>query len=186
MMDFYDILLAKQLSGGGGGGSAGAVELASGTFTGTGANNVTFTIGTKMAKTDFVFAFKCTEESFVYDSYYKFSDGAYVMLRDYAVFDFSTTGNDRPAITSLSYDVDNSGTITAVKPNARFFAAQNIRNTSVNAFCPAGFVVNYQATGFTAKITQANVQYNFPNGAKYDWKILYFGNSPSTDIIEVA
>lgn len=167
-------------------GSSGALTVASGTFTGTGANNVTFTVGKKMPKTDFVFSFSCTDDTLNYDTYYKYADGSLVLLKKYSSFDLSSTGDDRPIVTSLSYSMDNSGTPVTVQPNGRFWIGQTVRNNSVNANAPHGFSLNYSATGFTIKLSQNNGSYSFPNGANYEWSIIYFGNSPSTDIVEVA
>ena len=164
---------------------SGATLVASGTFTGNGANNISVSIGKKMPKTDFVFVFYCNDSTMAYDSNYKFATGSLTMLEDISSYDLSTTGNDRPIITNLSIDMDNAGTTVNVKPNGRLWVAQNIRNGAVSAFAPSGFVVKYEATGFTFTLSNGNASYKFQSGANYKWKLIYFGDSPSSDIVEV-
>lgn len=210
-MDFDSILLAKKLGGSSttiealsvtengtytaqegkayspvtvnvSGGSSGATIVASGTFTGSGANNVTVPIGTKMAKTDCAIYFYIDDDSIIEDGYYKFVNSGWLIVKEVSYLDFSSYKNNIIPTSARSYAVGESQ-VTGL--NGYWYASQNLNTTTVRVAMQSVFNISYGATGFSFATSQGNQYYRFPSTATYRWKVVYFGNDPDNDIVEV-
>lgn len=187
-MNFYEVLFAKKLNGGGGGGgSTGAMEVATGTFTGNGNNNITFAIGKKMPYTDLIFYWWADNETeYAYDSNYKFATGVITMLKQFNQFNLSTDGSHGPSY-NMKMKVNNSGTITDVSLTSNFIAAATVRNSGYGNTTLLQIQDCIKSSeGFSLKMGIGNSVYKFVNGLVYNWKLLYIGNDPDNDIVEVA
>ena len=187
-MNLYEVLFAKKLNGeGGGGGSTGTMEVATGTFTGNGNNNVTFAIGKKMPCTDLIFYWYADNGTeYAYDSNYKFAAGVIAMLKQFNQFDLSTDGSHGPSY-NMAMKVNNSGTITNVTLTSNFTVASTIRNGGYgNTIALQIQDCIKSSNGFSLKFGIGNSSYKFVNGLVYNWKLLYIGNDPDNDIVEVA
>lgn len=173
-----------------GGSGSGAAVVASGTFTGNGSFSISIPVGTKMPQTDFIFKFWVDDDTeFTYNGSYKFADCAFIVLKGYASYDLSSNGTKAP-ISQTSMRVNNSGTITTVNMKPVFFVHQSIRNDGIGATQLAGQIGNQQiirsSEGFQISVNQGNSTYIFVSGMTFNWQLLYIGDSPATDIVEVA
>lgn len=169
-------------------GGSGLTTIASGTFTGNDSNIISaLSIGKKMAQTDFYFKAKLHSGTEIpYDAYYKFADIFAVVFSDICHYDLSTNGNQKNVISDLSYDINNSGTITNSAVGDKISVATNIRNTSVSKNANMNqFLINKSDAGYTIYLGHSNTSYKFINGATYDYEIVYFGSNPSSDIVEI-
>ena len=188
-MSFYEMLLAQALndSGGGGGGSTGAMEVATGTFTGGGANNITFSLGKKCPYTDFVlYWYADNETEYAYDSNYKYATGVITVLKQFNQYNLSTDGSHGPSY-NMAMKVNNNGTITNVSLTSNFIAASTVRNGSYgNTAAMQIQDIIKSSGGFSLKLGIGNSSYKFVSGLVYNWKLLYIGNDPDNDIVEVA
>ena len=172
-----------------GGSGSGATVVASGTFTGNGSYSISIPVGSKMPQTDFIFKFWVDDDTeFPYNSSYKFADCAFIVLKGYASYDLSPNGTKAP-ISQTSVRVNNSGTITTVNMKPVFFVHQSIRNDGIGA-TQAAQTGNQRITrsseGFQISVNQGNSMYIFVAGMTFNWQIIYIGDSPTTDIVEVA
>lgn len=173
-----------------GGSGSGATVVASGTFTGNGSFSISIPVGAKMPQTDFIFKFWVDDDTeFPYNGSYKLADCAFIVLKGYASYDLSSNGTKAP-ISQTSMRVNNSGTITTVNMKPVFFVHQSIRNDGIGATQLAGQIGNQQiirsSEGFKISVNQGNSTYTFVSGMTFNWQILYIGDSPATDIVEVA
>lgn len=172
----------------GGGGSANLI--ASGTYTGDGNSACTVPLGKKMPKTNFVFRLYATGGTeFAYDAVYKFAELTCVITDTVASYDLSSDGTKTPTYTgNITWDVNNGGTITAVTQYSTGYG-KYIRNGTQGAITQSQSgrpsIIKDQ-TGFSLYYSQGNSNYQFVSGMTYNWKLYYFGDSPSTDIVEVA
>lgn len=172
-----------------GGGESGAAVVASGTFVGNGDYTISVSVGKKMPQTDFIFKFWVDAGTeFAYDTYYKFADCALVVLKGYASYDLSSDGTKSP-LSSTSVNVNNDGTITSVAMRPVFFVSQTVRNAAIGATVaatqPTSQKVVRNTEGFKISLTQGNSTYKFVSGMTFNWQLLYIGDSPTTDIVEV-
>ena len=174
--------------GGGGGGGTGASEIASGTFTPS-SNSATqnLAIGKKMAQTDFlvvVYADGGTEVA--YDTTYKGMVGVLVCDKALGSYDLQTDGNNKSPIGKFDYKVNQSGTITNKEVSSVYGGSFYLRNSSTGSFYADNThnKISRDSTGFT--LTLRWTSQNFMSGITYNYKVLYYGSNPTTDIVEVA
>lgn len=171
-----------------GGGGGGPTTVASGTFTGDGGHQITIPIGKKCPQTDFLFfVWAAVGTEYPYDSKYKVARLVSAFPKEFLSFDLSSDGEKTP-ISTLSYDINNGGTITNKSIN---FAAQNSIQLQNNSIQSADFQAQRTriiraSTGFSIFFNVSNAAYQFLSGATYNWKLVYYGASPSTDIVEVS
>lgn len=173
--------------GGGGGGGAGASEIASGTFTPSSNSTAqNLAIGKKMAQTDFlivIYADNGTEVA--YDTTYKGLVGLIVCDKALGHFDLQTDGNKSP-IGNLTYKLNQSGTISDKEDFGIYGGSYSLRNNSASSFAAdiSHNKISRDSTGFT--LTLRWTSQNFMSGITYNYKVLYYGTTPTTDIVEVA
>ena len=170
-------------TGTGGGGGGGET-----TFTGGDAQDITISIGTKMAQRDFYLKITAqTGTEFTYDTYYKFADIIWLCLSGIAHYDLSTNGTKKTAISDLSYTVNNDGTITTSAVGDNVSVGSNIRNTSTTKNGSANqYKITKDNNGFSLYLGNSNASYRFPSTVTYAYEIVYFGSNAATDIVEVA
>lgn len=172
---------------GGGGGSTNLI--ASGTYTGDGTFTCTVPIGTKAAETDFVFEmYVAGGTEFSYDAYYKIACLMVTVPHEHASYDLSTNGSKKPTYTgSWDYTVNNDGTISNVAARQLCYY-KSVRNATMFSGLPQADrpEIVKSDTGFSVYYTQGNSNYKFVSGMTYYWKLYYFGDNPSTDIVEVT
>ena len=174
-------------------GGSGLITVASGTFTSAGEAGSTsagqlFFVGKKMPKTSFWFKFKAQAPTeFAYDANYKWAYGAVVIYPDFGHFDLSTIGDSKEMVSDISYDINNSGTVTPTNAGSPIYTMDFVRNaTAKNPTIPNNIRVDRRSDGFYIRPYHSNSNYLYPSGVKYDWELVYFGTTPSADIVEVT
>ena len=170
--------------------SGGGITVASGTTVGSNntgdAGRHQFSIGTKMANKDFVFQLYAENGAeFAYGTSRQFVTLNYAFFHEYGSFDISTTGNKTFTASSYYVNSNNSGTIT--QKNAGFMVAigKQIYNGSLADITPNQFQIRRMADHFEIYMGMSNNLYVFP-AITYNWKVVYFGTNPSTDIVEIS
>ena len=168
----------------------GPTKIANGTVTGGGATNISIPVGKKMPQTNFILkVWAATGTEFLYDSTYKFADCVFVVLKGYAAYDLTTDGTKNP-VGQTSMNVNNEGTITVVNMVPVFFSHQSVRNGGIGITASgtgaSNQTIKRDSTGFTITLTQGNISYKFVSGITYNWELLYIGDTPATDIVEVV
>ena len=167
--------------------AGGPVTVASGTFTGSGSYTLTLPIGTKAAQTDFVMEIWADPDTeFTYDSNYKVARLTCSCPSEFLRFDLSTEGEKAPT-SVLTYDVNNSGTITS---KSLAFMAQHVCTIRSNDVYSQDFGAQRtriirNAEGFKFYFNTSNSAYKFVSGVTYHWKLLYYGANPGSDIITI-
>ena len=191
MEDDVDIVYTAPSGGG------GAVTVASGTFTGGGSYAFNVNVGKKMPMRDYAFYFWADgEDDYAYETHYKPVLGGMLVLGELCevVYESNQAGQyDRYQYkVKKSYVVDNNGTDTTVSNVWGQIGSQStIRNGGF------GNSINFQATvasnhvrkysdHWSVYMTQGNANYQYPTTITYNWKIIYFGSNPGTDIVEIA
>ena len=191
MEDDVDIVYTAPSGGG------GAVTVASGTFTGGGSYAFNVNVGKKMPMRDYAFYFWADgEDDYAYETHYKPVLGGMLVLGELCevVYESNQAGQyDRYQYkVKKSYVVDNNGTDTTVSNVWGQIGSQStIRNGGF------GSSINFQATvasnhvrkysdHWSVYMTQGNANYQYPTTITYNWKIIYFGSNPGTDIVEIA
>lgn len=183
----------SQISGGGGGSSV----IASGTFAGNNAYNITVPLGKKMAQTDFVFVMYLpnnTEIAYVSDSSNVLIVNAFVCIpKQISKIDLSQDATSIQFKGSYIYDINNEGSITPMNKGGTVAAAGHINGISSswgvfgNNTNPDNSMVtmNRDSSGFAIKLNRNAWQNKFKSGYTYDWQVIYFGTDPTNDIVEV-
>ena len=188
---FYTAAGVKTEGTASGGGGGGPTTIASGTYTGTGTDPSTagtgFFVGTKMPQTDFWVRFKAQSDSvFPYDSNYKFGYGIVSVFSGLVHFDLSTAGDGKQFISDISYDINNGGTTTATNAGIILGIIETVRNANAANFTnPNQFRIDRRSDGFYVRLYNSGTTNIYQSGIKYDWEVVYFGTSPSTDIVEI-
>ncbi len=174
------------------GGGGGITTVASGTFTGNndtssvGAGRQEFSIGTKMAKTDFLVQISVPNETeFEYSSNRQFVWLVYVCYSDFGGFDISSNGNKSFVASSYHVNSNNSGTITQRTCGDMSKFGKQIYNGSIADVSPNIFQIRRYNDHFGLYVGLSNAAYRFP-AKTYNYKVLYFGSNPSTDIIQIS
>lgn len=176
------------IDGYGQGGGSGATEVASGTFTPSStALSQSVAIGKKMAQTDFLVIVHADNETEVpYDATYKGLNGIMICDSTFGYFDLQTDGNNKLVVPKFVYKNNQDGTITNKDAFGLYGGSFAIRNNTVHSFFSdvAQNKITRDSTGFT--LTMRWTSQNFVGGITYNYKILYYGSTPTTDIVEVA
>lgn len=177
-----------------GGGGGGFTTIASGTFIGSNnsqaAGRQFIQIGNKMAQTDFFVLVKAKNgEEFTYDSNYKWVWLYAECRKMLGYFDLSTAGN-RNFISSTGYsiDVNNSDAITTLNPGRLIKFGVYQRNNDLNELDYNTFQIvrdMNQVDGFQIYLGHSNVLYPFAP-ITYEYEVVYFGNDPGNDIIDLS
>lgn len=194
----YDTTLKDEVvvnvSGGGGGGSS---VIASGTWAGNNAYNITVPLGKKMAQTDFVFVMYLpnnTEITYVDSGNDVLIANAFVCIpKQISKIDLSQDGTAIQFTGGCIYNVNNEGVITQVSKGGTVAAGVHIRATSAwwGVFGnrtdpdPTMVTMNRDSSGFAMKLNRNAWQSRFMSGYTYDWEVIYFGTDPTNDIVEV-
>lgn len=175
----------------------GSTVIASGTFAGNNAYNITVPLGKKMAQTDFVFAMYLPDETeipYVNDSSSVLITNAYVCIpKQISKIDLSEDNDTIRFKGGYVYNVNNEGVITQVSKAGTVAAAAEIQGTSStwgifgNGTNPSYTMVTMKrdSSGFAMKLNRNAWQSKFKSGFTYNWKVVYFGTDPTNDIVEV-
>jgi hypothetical protein len=182
-----------------GGGGGGFTTIASGTFIGS--NNSTdpgrqrVPIGKKMAKTDFwVRVWAKQGEEYERNGNYKWLALTAVCFKDFGFFDLSTDNTEKGFTESSSYTVDsnNAGTITQKKPGRMVLTGVYMNNDNIGTLYFNTFNIWRNRThdgvyydGFTIYLGHGNQLYPFIP-ITFEYEVVYFGNDPSNDIIDLS
>ncbi len=190
----YDTTLKNEVvvdvqSGGGGGGTV----IASGTVAGNGGYGISVPVGTKMPETDFAFVIhlpKNQEITYVDDSNNQILLWIeYVVLKQTQRFDLSSVANDIKSTNTLGATVNNGGTIKNLNPNGTAGIRVSSRANGY-IFAMAGNettqTISRTATGFKVNVSSAAWMMVFRTGYTYEWEIIYFGDDPTNDIVEIS
>lgn len=174
--------------GGGGGGGTGASEIASGTFTpSSDSTTQNLAIGKKMAQTDFlivIYADNGTEVA--YDTTYKGMVGVLVCDKALGYYDLQTDVSGKTVTGKITYKINQRGTITDKEAFGIYGGSLHLRNSSTGSVYAdiAHNKITRDSSGFT--LTLRWTSQNFMSGITYNYKVLYYGTTPTTDIVEVA
>lgn len=163
------------------------VQVASGTIQGNGSHTINIDVGTKCPRTDFFLKIKAQDGSeFPYDSKAKFAYAILGTFSDYGYFDLSSY-SDYTLQCTKSYDINNDGTITTASLGNTYFSYHRcIQNGTNSGGTFNNFKITKSATGFRILVNFSNQNNQWPSSITYDWEIVYFGNNPTKDIVEVA
>lgn len=175
------------VSGGGGG---GATTIASGKFTGGSASGRwTFDIGNKMAQTDFYVLVRAKQgEEFAYNSNYTWVYLTEIVHKSLGYYDLSSNGHKSFTPSSYYINSNNSGTITAKTPSNRTRTGVFIRNGSFGELLYNTFQIFRGESGhtpFAIYLGHSNQAYPFA-AVEYEYEVVYFGNDPTNDIIDLS
>lgn len=175
------------------GGGAGATIVASGTAQGSGSHKVEIPIGTKMPIRDFVIALWAEDNTeFTYDSATRQYYGAEIALdgnAGYFGFKRRDPGNGRDvyeAKSAKSYTVNNGGTILTVDYNpldAVFFGVFGTNKVYETVY--QFFMYKYD-DHCAFEVNRSNPNFIFPSTVTYNYKVIYYGNDPTNDFLEVS
>ena len=166
----------------------GAAEIASGTYTGDGGYRATIPVGNKMPEADFVFQLWLdTSEELPNDSQYKAVELTLAVPGEFVRFDLSSDG-EKAAIGQKTYTINDGGTLKTTTPNRVTLLGVYVQNTSfgIVEYQSYLFRVIRSSSGFSVHFNRSNPACPFVNGATYYWRLLYYGSSPSADIVEVS
>ncbi len=170
-------------------GGSGATVISSGSFVGAGTNGRQYNIqlGTKMPQTDFYILVKA-EDSSVYErntsSYFTWLAAA--VFSDLGYYDLSADGNARPFVSTFIVKDNNADVITDKAAGEVAADSRYIRSGGVSPHRFNTFTLNRTATGFTMNIGQSNTAYVFSPSVTFDFKVIYFGSNPDSDMVEIA
>lgn len=174
-----------------GGGGSGATKIASGTITGADNRQFTVPVGKKMPQADFVFNLWVDNGTeFAYSNNYQIVNAQFLLQKRFGYFDLSTDGSKRSSEV-IRVDSNNSGTITERTTRGNTPVHINIRNGGLAAAVfgnPGGSnncLVIRSSTGFSIQMDTNSNTTILASGKTYNWELLYFGSSPTTDIVEV-
>ena len=177
----------------GGGGGSGLTTIASGTFVGNDNSDQNipgrqqFSIGTKMAKTDFYVLVTANDGANIdKDTNRKFVWLYYQCDSSMGGFDLSTDGNKAFVAGSYHVDSDDSGTITTRNVCDAIRWGKQLYNGSISDVNPGWFQIRKYSDRFDIALGQSNSVYRFTSECTYSWKVVYYGSNPSTDIVEIS
>lgn len=172
---------------------ASVITVASGTFIGqnntdstVGAGRQKFVVGKKMPQTDFYLRINAKDgEEYPYDTSYKIVNANFGAFHEWGYYDLSTNGTKTITPTAYSVDINNSGTISSISAGMYFGWLYTVRNGAIGGGNAANkFEITKDSTGFAVLVGISNSVYKF-SAIEYEWKLVYFGSNPSTDIVEV-
>ena len=176
------------------GGGGGFTTIASGTFIGNNNSQASgreyIPIGKKMAQTDFFVLVNAKNgEEYSYDGNYKWVWLYAECRKEFGYWDLPSDGA-KSYITSTGYHIDsnNSGTITTVNPGRMIKFGTNYRNSGLNEINYNTFQIGrnaWQINGFSIFIGHGNTAYPFIP-ITYEFQVVYFGNDPTNDIIDLS
>lgn len=172
-------------------GGGGLTLIASGESTLTTSNGrTTLTIGKKMAQTDFIFRISVDDGTeYPNNNAYVYAYLSAVCYSEYGYFDLSTSG-DKQFISSFSIVDNNSGTKTTNAAGRLLYLMGYIRVGNIGTGVPSYFHILRTTEDneevFKLSIGNSNNNYKFLENTNYKYEIYYFGNNPSTDIVELS
>ena len=170
-------------------GESGATVISSGSFVGSGSNGRQYNIqlGTKMPQTDFCILVKAEDNSvYTRNSQQYFTWLVAATFSDLGYYNLSAVGDNRPYVSSFYVKDNNADVITDKAAGGVVIDSRHMKNGGIAAFRFGVFQLNRKDAGFTMTIGQANSTYVFSTSVTFDFKVIYFGRNPDTDIIEIA
>lgn len=174
-------------TGSGGGGGGGATLVASGEFIGPDTTNgrTAITIGNKMAIKDFYVLINAKDGELPRDTYYTIVAFSVFCPSAIGSYTFGSTG-DATFVPAFSVDDNNDGTITTVQHTVPLKSGVLMRNGAMSDWIPSTFITGKSNDGFYVYFGQSNSSYKIPSTLTYEYQIVYFGDSPNTDVIEIS
>ena len=170
-------------------GGSGAQVVASGTFVGDDGYNLRLPVGTKFPQADFIVHIWLDDNAVIpYSASFVHTDIVLALLKSMGHFDLSTDGTKNVTTDRSAKVIGSNETQSEVNTMSYFGVETSIRNGAVQQ---SNLNIGWQqvirsSDGFTLRVTKGTTQYHFLNGATYHWEVLYFGNDPTNDIVEVA
>lgn len=164
-------------------------KIAEGTVAGVNDNYLSFTIGSKMAKTNFIINIDIASSyrQQPYDTGYKNVSGSIICDSHNAEFDLTKSGNIN-ATPKLTFSVNNSGTITELSADGIYGSGYYLRNASISpmAVQPSYLRItrNNETSKFTIRIRFGTAKF-IPN-TTYNYHIYYYGSNPSAEVVDIA
>lgn len=175
------------------GGGGGLTTIASGSFIGNdntlsgNAGRQQFTIGKKMAKTNFFVLITCQDDAEIaYSSNRKYLWQFFRCDSLFGEFDISTDGNKSFIANDYSVDSNNGGTITTRNISALIAYGKQIYNGAVSDGDPSTFQIRRLTDHFDLLVGITNSAYRYTSECTYSWKVVYYGSNPATDIVELS
>lgn len=177
--------------------TGGNIVIASGEFIGS--NNTqaggrqAFSIGNKMAKTDFyVRVWAKDGEEFAQDGSLKWIALLGLCFKKYGYFDLLSDGAKSFVTSSYSVDSNNSGTITKKSAGRLIKMGSYLRDTGISDIIFNTFDIWRNRTdfgtafpGFAIYLGHSNPSYPFRSVA-FEYEVVYFGNDPTNDIVDLS
>lgn len=178
----------------GGGGGSGLTTIASGTCVGSNNTDLSgrqrINIGKKMAQTDFyVLIYAPDGTEFAYSSNRQIIwmyAGPTNRFGHYDLVSNPSSTTARNVISDYSVDSNNNGVITTRSAGDYIKTGKQMYNGAVSDIAPNPLAIYRQSDHFEIVIGVSNTAYIFPSSVTYNYEVVYFGTSPSTDIVEIT
>lgn len=174
-------------------GGGGATVVASGTAQGSGTYDMEIPIGTKMPIRNFVIALWAENNTeFTYDSSKRQLYGSEVVVDGdvgYMGFLNREPGAARDvyeAKSSKAYTVNNSGTISTVDYNPMCGWLFGVFGNNKYGEALYQFFMYKYDDHCTFYVNRSNSFFVFPSAVTYNYKVIYYGNDPVNDFLEVS
>ena len=181
-------------------GGGGLTTISRGTFFGSNnsvaAGRQPVPIGKKMAKTDFwVRIWAKQGEEYERNGNYKWLTLTAVCFKEFGSYDLSTdnTANNFTESSTYTVDSNNAGTITQKKPGRIVLTGTYLNNDNIGTNYFNTFSIwrsrwndGVYYDGFTIFLGHSNTLYPFPSTIEYNYEVVYFGNDPTNDIIDLS
>ena len=166
-------------------GTGGATTIATGTYTGGNSQTASISVGKKMAQKDFIVILTAPNNTTV-ASNTTYKNVNTVIVCDSTLsngFNLSSDGTGLKATGKYTFKI--SGSSTTFNTDGNMGGGYNIRNTSLNSngIYQTATAIDRSSSGFVIKFRIGTSQYI--SSITYDYKIIYYGSNPSTDIVEV-
>ncbi len=171
-----------------GGSAVGGIVLASGSFAGPDNYAVSLPVGTKMAQTNFLlYIWAEPNTEYDYDNVYKAMRAIVVYDELDSFFDLSSNGTKAP-VNRLQYAINNDGTITDLNQYGMGMAlyARVGNGDNFGQLQRSNTRIIRDDSGFTLTCPFTNANYKFISSVTYNYKIVYYGNNPASDIVTVS
>lgn len=174
-------------------GGGGATVVASGTAQGSGTYNMEIPIGTKMPIRNFVIALWANDNTeFTYDSAKRQLCGSEVVVDGnvgYMGFARREAGEGRDvynAKPSKNYTVNNGGTISTVDYNPMCGWLFGVFGNNKYGEALYQFEMYKYDDHCAFYVNRSNPVFLFPSAVTYNYKVIYYGNDPTNDFLEVS
>lgn len=171
---------------GGGDSESSMVVVASGEFIGDSeTGRQTISIGTAMPQTDFYVLIKAKDNSEYIRDGYSLTFLTVIVLSAIGHYDLSSNGDGRPFVSNFPVYDNNNGSLTEKSAGFIVKGGGRIDNGNTAEMAWNTFNINRRSDAFELHFGHSNTLYNLPSNITYEYEVVYFGNNPQTDIIEL-